>query len=178
MNMRMHSLQPLKTSTQLSPKFGDVGNREGGISWGCLTPPLLHRTGWSDSANSPSLSCIASRKRRASPFMLEADNQIGFAQLQDSEASSQRIDFDRSTGRFAAMGGEFVGVNTLGGPADWRALSRSARSCSFCLFANSAETASRRWASRKSIYTRSIYLRSSAVGLGPAISKFRSCMKS
>src|SRR5260221_11912773 len=28
---------------ELSPKFGDGGNREGGISWGCLTPPLLHR---------------------------------------------------------------------------------------------------------------------------------------
>src|ERR1700676_3455052 len=28
---------------ELSPKVGDVGNREGGISWGCLTPPLLHR---------------------------------------------------------------------------------------------------------------------------------------
>jgi hypothetical protein len=24
-------------------KVGDGGNREGGISWGCLTPPLLHR---------------------------------------------------------------------------------------------------------------------------------------
>ena len=28
---------------ELSPKVGDGGNREGGISWGCLTPPLLHR---------------------------------------------------------------------------------------------------------------------------------------
>ena len=28
---------------ELSPKFGDVWNRKGGISWGCLTPPLLHR---------------------------------------------------------------------------------------------------------------------------------------
>ena len=28
---------------ELSPEVGDVGNREGGISWGCLTPPLLHR---------------------------------------------------------------------------------------------------------------------------------------
>ena len=27
----------------LGPKVGDVGNREGGISWGCLTPPLLHQ---------------------------------------------------------------------------------------------------------------------------------------
>ena len=27
----------------LSLKVGDGGNREGGISWGCLTPPLLHR---------------------------------------------------------------------------------------------------------------------------------------
>src|SRR5882762_2425909 len=28
---------------ELSPKVGDSGNREGGISWGCLTPPLLHQ---------------------------------------------------------------------------------------------------------------------------------------
>jgi hypothetical protein len=28
---------------ELSLKVGDGGNREGGISWGCLTPPLLHR---------------------------------------------------------------------------------------------------------------------------------------
>jgi 3-carboxy-cis,cis-muconate cycloisomerase len=28
---------------ELSLKVGDVGNREGGISWGCLTPPLLHQ---------------------------------------------------------------------------------------------------------------------------------------
>src|SRR5207247_10702528 len=30
-------------ANELSPKVGDGGNREGGISWGCLTPPLLHR---------------------------------------------------------------------------------------------------------------------------------------
>jgi hypothetical protein len=28
---------------ELWPKVGDGGNRKGGISWGCLTPPLLHR---------------------------------------------------------------------------------------------------------------------------------------
>ncbi|UPJ84971.1 replication initiator protein A (plasmid) [Bradyrhizobium sp. 183] len=28
---------------ELSPKVGDGGNRKGGISWGCSTPPLLHR---------------------------------------------------------------------------------------------------------------------------------------
>src|ERR1700730_9654369 len=33
----------LQLHPELSPKVGDVGNREGGISWGCLTPPLLHR---------------------------------------------------------------------------------------------------------------------------------------
>lgn len=27
----------------LSPEVGDGVNRKGGISWGCLTPPLLHR---------------------------------------------------------------------------------------------------------------------------------------
>ena len=30
-------------ASELSPKVGDGGNRKGGISWGCLTPPLLHR---------------------------------------------------------------------------------------------------------------------------------------
>jgi protein SCO1 len=29
--------------SELSLKVGDGGNREGGISWGCLTPPLLHQ---------------------------------------------------------------------------------------------------------------------------------------
>src|SRR5258708_11743763 len=29
--------------TQLSPKVGDGGDPEGGISWGDFTPPLLHR---------------------------------------------------------------------------------------------------------------------------------------
>jgi hypothetical protein len=28
---------------ELSLEVGDGGNREGGISWGCLTPPLLHQ---------------------------------------------------------------------------------------------------------------------------------------
>src|SRR5712675_33183 len=31
------------TNMELSLKVGDGGNRKGGISWGCLTPPLLHR---------------------------------------------------------------------------------------------------------------------------------------
>ena len=30
-------------AAELSLKVGDGGNRKGGISWGCLTPPLLHR---------------------------------------------------------------------------------------------------------------------------------------
>ena len=30
-------------NNELSLKVGDGGNQEGGISWGCLTPPLLHR---------------------------------------------------------------------------------------------------------------------------------------
>jgi hypothetical protein len=29
---------------ELSPEVGDGSNREGGISWGCLTTSLLHRT--------------------------------------------------------------------------------------------------------------------------------------
>jgi hypothetical protein len=28
---------------ELSLKVGDGANRKGGISWGCFTPPLLHR---------------------------------------------------------------------------------------------------------------------------------------
>src|SRR6202165_2323399 len=39
---RYRDCQSLK-QIELSPKVGDGGNREGGISWGCLTPPLLHR---------------------------------------------------------------------------------------------------------------------------------------
>jgi hypothetical protein len=30
-------------SDELSPEVGDGSNREGGISWGCLTTSLLHR---------------------------------------------------------------------------------------------------------------------------------------
>jgi hypothetical protein len=37
------SLSGWSPFTELSLKVGDGGNREGGISWGCLTPPLLHR---------------------------------------------------------------------------------------------------------------------------------------
>src|SRR6266436_2270463 len=33
----------LPENPELSLKVGDGGNRKGGISWGCLTPPLLHR---------------------------------------------------------------------------------------------------------------------------------------
>jgi transposase len=33
----------LEAIDELSLKVGDGGNREGGISWGCLTPPLLHQ---------------------------------------------------------------------------------------------------------------------------------------
>jgi len=43
---RLHLVnQQIKQAQQneLSLKVGDGGNREGGISWGCLTPPLLHR---------------------------------------------------------------------------------------------------------------------------------------
>jgi hypothetical protein len=32
-----------ETVEELSPEVGDGANRRGGISWGCLTPPLLHR---------------------------------------------------------------------------------------------------------------------------------------
>jgi glycine/D-amino acid oxidase-like deaminating enzyme len=38
-----HNEAMRRDARELSPKVGDVGNREGGISWGCLTPPLLHR---------------------------------------------------------------------------------------------------------------------------------------
>jgi LysR family hydrogen peroxide-inducible transcriptional activator len=36
-------LREAPTPVELSPKVGDGGNRKGGISWGCLTPPLLHQ---------------------------------------------------------------------------------------------------------------------------------------
>jgi hypothetical protein len=50
----------------------------------------------------------------AKAFLKAAEN---FCQLQDREPSSHRVDFDQSTGRFAAVGGEAKGVNTIGGPA-------------------------------------------------------------
>jgi hypothetical protein len=34
---------------ELSPKGGEGTNRAGGISWGCLTPPFLHRMPWLQS---------------------------------------------------------------------------------------------------------------------------------
>jgi hypothetical protein len=36
-------LEDFRSFGELSRKVGDGGNRKGGISWGCLTPPLLHR---------------------------------------------------------------------------------------------------------------------------------------
>src|SRR3984893_6548800 len=36
------SIASPRSRSELSLKVGDGGNREGGISWGCLTPPLLH----------------------------------------------------------------------------------------------------------------------------------------
>ena len=42
--MRRMGIEALyRRPRELGPKVGDVGNREGGISWGCLTPPLLHQ---------------------------------------------------------------------------------------------------------------------------------------
>jgi hypothetical protein len=41
-------------------------------------------------------------------------------QPQASESSSQRADFDRSTGRFTVGDVGFLGVNTIGGPTDHR----------------------------------------------------------
>src|SRR3984893_17921964 len=38
-----YELCNLKCGRELSLKVGDGGKREGGISWGCLTPPLLHQ---------------------------------------------------------------------------------------------------------------------------------------
>ena len=39
----LESFEAWQIARELSLKVGDGGNREGGISWGCLTPPLLHR---------------------------------------------------------------------------------------------------------------------------------------
>src|SRR5260221_13881311 len=42
--MRLYiSNGPVVLAPELSPKVGDGGNRKSGISWGGLTPPLLHR---------------------------------------------------------------------------------------------------------------------------------------
>jgi hypothetical protein len=50
----------------------------------------------------------------AKAFFTAVEN---FAQLQDSsESSPQRVAFDLSTGRFAAVAGKLVGDNTIGGP--------------------------------------------------------------
>jgi hypothetical protein len=49
----------------------------------------------------------------AKAFFTTAEN---FAQLQVSEPSSQRVDFDRSIGRFASEEGWLLGANTIGGP--------------------------------------------------------------
>jgi len=50
----------------------------------------------------------------AKAFFTTAEN---FDQLHVSEPSSQCADFDRSSGRLAAAGGAFLGVNANGGPA-------------------------------------------------------------
>ena len=49
----------------------------------------------------------------ANAFFTAAEN---FTQVQVSEPSSQRVDFDRSIGRFVAEVGGFFGVNSIGGP--------------------------------------------------------------
>src|ERR1700749_4952614 len=38
----LRSAETTEAGRELSAKVGDGPNREGGISWGCLTPPLLH----------------------------------------------------------------------------------------------------------------------------------------
>src|SRR5512141_3096357 len=129
--------------------------------------------------NSPRHESLASRRRKRQQFSPSAGNSRGalvaalasdqgfvldddanaffttadiFAQLQVSEPSSQLVVFGRPTGRLAAVEAGFLGIKTIGGPIACRALSRSALSCSPCLFASSAEIPSRRWASRKAIY--------------------------
>jgi hypothetical protein len=49
----------------------------------------------------------------ANAFFTAAEN---FTQLHVSEPSSQRVDFDRSVGRFVAEIAGFFGVNSIGGP--------------------------------------------------------------
>ena len=49
----------------------------------------------------------------AKAFFTAVEN---FAQVQDSESSPQRVAFDLSAGRFAAVAGKLVGDNTIGGP--------------------------------------------------------------
>jgi hypothetical protein len=49
----------------------------------------------------------------ANAFFTAAEN---FTQVHVSEPSSQRVDFDRSIGRFVAEVVGFLGVNSIGGP--------------------------------------------------------------
>ena len=47
---------------ELSPKVGDGGNRKGGISWGCLTPPLLHQRRSFFAAANSNAACAQFRR--------------------------------------------------------------------------------------------------------------------
>src|ERR1700682_4394697 len=50
---------------ELSPKVGDGGNRKGGISWGCLTPPLLHQRSDMPCPKITSSSCFSQETSRS-----------------------------------------------------------------------------------------------------------------
>src|SRR5258708_22017566 len=93
-----HVVAPLRASNRdtLSLRFG--------FSCGALVAKLVRHRPWI-------YGFILDDDAKAS--FTTAEN---FSQLQESELSSQRVGFDRSTGRFAAAGGEFTGVNTIGGP--------------------------------------------------------------
>src|ERR1700682_4386998 len=49
----------LRPGCELWPEVGDGGNREGGISWGCLTTSLLHRRSDMPCPKITSSSCFS-----------------------------------------------------------------------------------------------------------------------
>src|ERR1700682_1005909 len=66
---RVHGALQIQSSKaqlrELSPKVGDGGNRKGGISWGCLTPPLLHQRSDMPCPKITSSSCFSQETSRS-----------------------------------------------------------------------------------------------------------------
>ena len=93
-----HSVSPLSASYRGHPSF---------TIW-----PLARRVrGAVRAGSAPDYGLVLGGDAKV--FFTTPEN---FDQLHVSEPSSQCGDFDRSTGRLAAEGGAFLGVNTNGGP--------------------------------------------------------------